>query len=43
MLAHSDPDRARQLLDDAQQDVVTRWRLYEHLAALPPAPAEGKP
>ena len=33
MLAHSHPDTARQLLDEAQQDVAARWRLYEHLAS----------
>jgi pyruvate-ferredoxin/flavodoxin oxidoreductase len=33
MLAHSHPDTARRLLDEAQQDVAARWRLYEHLAA----------
>jgi pyruvate-ferredoxin/flavodoxin oxidoreductase len=35
MLAHSDPEAARRLLDLAQHDVVTRWRYYEHLAAMP--------
>ena len=33
MLAHSHPDTARRLLDEAQQDVAARWRLYEYLAA----------
>jgi pyruvate-ferredoxin/flavodoxin oxidoreductase len=33
MLAHSHPDTARRLLDEAQHDVAARWRLYEHLAA----------
>jgi pyruvate-ferredoxin/flavodoxin oxidoreductase len=35
MLAHSDPDAARRLLDQAQDEVKTRWRLYEHWASLP--------
>jgi pyruvate-ferredoxin/flavodoxin oxidoreductase len=35
MLALSHPDDAQRLLAEAQDDVVTRWRLYEHLAALP--------
>ncbi len=34
MLAHSDPEGARTLLDLAQADVTARWRLYEHWAAL---------
>jgi pyruvate-ferredoxin/flavodoxin oxidoreductase len=44
MLAQADPAAARELLRAAQDDVRERWRLYEHLAALP-APrlgAEGK-
>ena len=35
MLAHSDPETAKRLLDRAQQNVADRWRLYEHLAAMP--------
>jgi pyruvate-ferredoxin/flavodoxin oxidoreductase len=35
MLAHSDPAAAARLLDLAEADVDARWRLYEHLAALP--------
>jgi pyruvate-ferredoxin/flavodoxin oxidoreductase len=35
MLAHSDPEAAKRLLDAAQDDVQTRWRLYEHWAAMP--------
>jgi pyruvate-ferredoxin/flavodoxin oxidoreductase len=35
MLAHSHPEEARRLLAQAQDDVGARWRLYEHLAALP--------
>ncbi len=33
MLAHSDPEAAKQLLELAQADVKERWRLYENLAA----------
>jgi pyruvate-ferredoxin/flavodoxin oxidoreductase len=35
MLAHSNPEAARRLLDQAQEDVRARWRFYEHLAGLP--------
>jgi pyruvate-ferredoxin/flavodoxin oxidoreductase len=35
MLAHSKPEVARRLLDEAQVDVRARWRFYEHLAGLP--------
>ncbi len=35
MLAHSDPERARALLADAEGDVARRWRLYEFLATMP--------
>jgi len=34
MLAHSHPETARRLLAEAQNDVLTRWRLYEHWASL---------
>ena len=37
MLAHSDPATARRLLEQAQEDVLARWRLYEQLAAMPAA------
>jgi pyruvate-ferredoxin/flavodoxin oxidoreductase len=37
MLAHSDPDAARRLLDEAQNDAAARWRYYEYLAAMPAA------
>jgi pyruvate-ferredoxin/flavodoxin oxidoreductase len=37
MLAHSDPQEARRLLDLAQNDVAARWRYYEYLAAMPGA------
>jgi len=35
MLAHSDPQAAKELLQEAQQDVRDRWRLYENWAAMP--------
>ncbi len=35
MLAHSDPVGAKRLLELAQEDVLARWRFYEHLAAMP--------
>jgi pyruvate-ferredoxin/flavodoxin oxidoreductase len=42
MLAHGDPETARQLLAEAQGDVLARWRLYEHLASMPEtAPEDG--
>jgi pyruvate-ferredoxin/flavodoxin oxidoreductase len=41
MLAHSDPEAARRLLDAAQDDVRERYRLYEHWAALSPARTNG--
>jgi pyruvate-ferredoxin/flavodoxin oxidoreductase len=34
MLAHSDPETARRLLEQAQEDVQARWRVYEQWAAL---------
>ena len=37
MLAHSDPETARRLLERAQLDAAERWRLLEHWAALRPA------
>jgi pyruvate-ferredoxin/flavodoxin oxidoreductase len=40
MLAQADPAAARELLKLAQDDVNERWRLYEHLAALPAAGVE---
>jgi len=41
MLAHSDPEAAKRLLDLAQGDVAARWRYYEYLAAMPGTPAEA--
>ena len=40
MLAHSDPEAAARLLALAQDDVLARWRYYEHLAAMPAAVSE---
>jgi pyruvate-ferredoxin/flavodoxin oxidoreductase len=34
ILAHSKPALAKQLLQEAQEDVGRRWRLYERLAAI---------
>jgi pyruvate-ferredoxin/flavodoxin oxidoreductase len=34
MLVHSDPEAAKRLLQLAQEDVNTRWRLYENWAAM---------
>ncbi|MCL5742992.1 MAG: 4Fe-4S dicluster domain-containing protein, partial [Acidobacteria bacterium] len=35
MLAKSNPDEAKRLLELAQEDVNVRWRLYEHWASMP--------
>jgi pyruvate-ferredoxin/flavodoxin oxidoreductase len=35
MLAKSNPEAAKQLLLEAQQDVADRWKLYEHWAKMP--------
>ena len=35
MLAHSAPAAARALLEQAQEDVALRWRLYEYWASMP--------
>ena len=44
MLARSDPEAAKRLLELAQEDVNSRWRLYENWAAMPipAAQKEGK-
>jgi pyruvate-ferredoxin/flavodoxin oxidoreductase len=34
MLAHSNPEAAKRLLKLAQEDVWTRWRLYQNWAAM---------
>jgi pyruvate-ferredoxin/flavodoxin oxidoreductase len=33
MLTMSKPEEARRLLEEAQKDVQTRWRMYEYLGA----------
>jgi len=43
MLVQSQPEAARALLRLAQQDVLQRRRLYEHLAALPGSNGNGTP
>jgi hypothetical protein len=43
MLTHSSPEAAKQLLTEAQEDVASRWKLYEHWAAMPVAKPEPKP
>ena len=48
MLTHSAPEAAAKLLQEAQEDVRKRWKLYEHWAAMPangpqaPEPAPEK-
>jgi len=40
MLVHSNPEVAKELLKEAEQDVRTRWKIYEQLAAaVPESPA----
>ncbi len=34
MLVQSAPETAAELLADAQKDVATRWKLYEHWASM---------
>ncbi len=33
MLVHSNPAQAKKLLDEAKQEALEHWKLYEHLAA----------
>jgi pyruvate-ferredoxin/flavodoxin oxidoreductase len=33
MLTKSQPEAAKRLLEEAQQDVNTRWQMYQYLAA----------
>jgi len=33
MLAKSHPEEAQRLLELAQQDVLTRWKIYENMEA----------
>jgi pyruvate-ferredoxin/flavodoxin oxidoreductase len=37
MLVHSAPEAAAELLKEAQNDVTTRWKMYEYMAAMPGA------
>jgi pyruvate-ferredoxin/flavodoxin oxidoreductase len=39
MLVHANPVQARKLLEEAKQDVISQWKFYEHLAAMPGAAA----
>jgi len=32
MLVKSNPEQAQKLLELAQQDVASRWKLYEHMS-----------
>ena len=41
MLVHSDPKTAAVLLAQAQEDVRVRWKMYEHMAAMPASPIEA--
>ncbi len=41
MLVHSDPKTAAALLAQAQEDVRVRWKMYEHMAAMPASPIEA--
>jgi predicted component of type VI protein secretion system len=41
MLVHSNPDVAKELLKEAEQDVRVRWKAYEQLAAGMPEDAVG--
>ncbi len=44
MLVQSKPEAARQLLSEAQEDVMRRWSLYEHWATMSNgARKEGQP
>src|SRR5262245_4700106 len=43
MLTKSKPEEARRLLEEAQKDVQTRWRMYEYLAARKPDMNGGAP
>ena len=41
MLVHSSPETAALLLVEAEHDVETRWKLYEHWAKMPSVHPEG--
>jgi pyruvate-ferredoxin/flavodoxin oxidoreductase len=42
MLAHSDPEAAQHLLEEAQEDAVARFRMLEHWAAMPSGAGPGE-
>jgi pyruvate-ferredoxin/flavodoxin oxidoreductase len=42
MLTKSNPEHAKVLLQQAQADVLTRWKLYEHMANMPESPAKAE-
>jgi pyruvate-ferredoxin/flavodoxin oxidoreductase len=42
ILAHSDPEASRRLLEEAQRGVRERFHLYTYLAAMPPAGTNGE-
>jgi len=41
MLVHSAPAAAAALLKEAQSDVKTRWKMYEHMASMAGSPIEA--
>jgi len=41
MLVHSDPKAAASLLVGAQEDVRSRWKMYEHMASMVMTPVEA--
>jgi len=43
MLAKSNPDEARHLLELAQKDVLDRWRIYENMVHMPMNGSPGSP
>jgi pyruvate-ferredoxin/flavodoxin oxidoreductase len=43
MLIRSEPEAARKLLQQAEQDLLRRWRVYEGRAAMPGEPKELPP
>jgi len=34
MLVNSDPEEAKKLLHEAQENVNERWKLYQHMATM---------
>jgi pyruvate-ferredoxin/flavodoxin oxidoreductase len=41
MLTKSKPEQAKLLLQQAQEDVLSRWKLYEHMAKMQVGPNQG--